>query len=92
MERSTGYIIGFAAAVCLVCSVLVTSSAVSLKERQEENKRLDRQKKILVLAGLMEKGEAIDAAEIDKRFGDNIKAFIVNLTTGEYDTSISVDL
>ncbi|MBD3869348.1 MAG: Na(+)-translocating NADH-quinone reductase subunit C, partial [Acidobacteria bacterium] len=42
MERSTGYIIGFAAAVCLVCSVLVTSSAVSLKDRQEENKRLDR--------------------------------------------------
>ena len=91
MERSTGYIIGFAAAVCLVCSVLVTSSAVSLRERQEENKRLDRQKKILVLAGLMEKGEGIDAAEIDKRFGDNIVAHIVNLTTGEYDTSISVD-
>jgi Na+-transporting NADH:ubiquinone oxidoreductase subunit C len=88
MERSTGYIIGFAAAVCLVCSVLVTSSAVSLKDRQEENKRLDRQKKILVLAGLMEKGEGIDAAEIDKRFGDNIVAHIVNLETGEYDTTV----
>jgi Na+-transporting NADH:ubiquinone oxidoreductase subunit C len=87
MERSTGYIIGFAAAVCLVCSVLVTSSAVSLKDRQMENKRLDRQKKILVLAGLMEKGEDIDSAEIDKRFGDNIKAYVIDMETGDYDAS-----
>jgi Na+-transporting NADH:ubiquinone oxidoreductase subunit C len=87
MERSTGYIIAFAAAVCLVCSVLVTSSAVSLKDRQVENKRLDRQKKILVLAGLMEKGEGIDTAEIDKRFSDNIQAHVIDLETGDYDPS-----
>jgi len=87
MERSTGYIISFAAAVCLICSVLVTSTAVSLKDRQVENKRLDRQKKILVLAGLMEKGEGIDAAEIDKRFGDNIEAHVIDLETGEYNPS-----
>jgi Na+-transporting NADH:ubiquinone oxidoreductase subunit C len=88
MERSTGYIIGFAAAVCLVCSVLVTSSAVSLKERQEENKRLDRQKKILVLAELMTDGEKISPQEIDKRFNDNIEAHIVTLESGDYDTTV----
>ena len=88
MPRGNTYIIGFAAAVCLVCSVLVTSSAVSLKSRQEENKRLDRQKKILVLAGLMDKNAGISAGEIDKLFGDNIKAHIVSLDTGEYDTEV----
>ena len=85
MERSTGYIIGFAAAVCLVCSVLVTSSAVSLKDRQEENKRLDRQKKILTLAGLMEKGDDLSATEIDGLFNDNIEPHIIVLETGAYD-------
>ena len=40
--RSTKYIIGFAAVVCLVCSVVVSGSAVSLKERQTINKQLDR--------------------------------------------------
>ncbi len=88
MERSTGYIIGFAAAVCLVCSVLVTSSAVTLKDRQEENKRLDRQKKILALAGLMQNDEALTPQEIDRRFQTSIEAHIVNLETGEYDTSV----
>ena len=89
MERSTGYIIGFAAAVCLVCSVLVTSSAVSLKDRQEENKRLDRQKKILTLAGLMESGADITSEEIDKLFVDNIEAHVIDLATGDYDTSVN---
>ena len=88
MERSTGYIIGFAAAICLVCSILVTSSAVSLKDRQEENKRLDRQKKILALAGLMESGADITSKEIDKLFSDNIQAYIISRETGEYDTSV----
>ena len=33
--RSTQYIIGFAAAVCLVCGVVVAGSYESLKERQQ---------------------------------------------------------
>ena len=37
MQHSTLYTIGFAAAVCLFCAVFVSSSAVSLKERQDEN-------------------------------------------------------
>jgi Na+-transporting NADH:ubiquinone oxidoreductase subunit NqrC len=36
--RSTKYIIGFAAIVCLVCGIVVAGSAESLKERQEINK------------------------------------------------------
>ena len=35
MGRSTGYIVMFAAAVCLVCGVFVSSAAVALKDRQE---------------------------------------------------------
>ena len=35
MQHSTGYIIGFAAAICLVASLFVAGSAVGLKDRQD---------------------------------------------------------
>ena len=54
MEHSSRYIVLFAAAVCAVCSVFVSTAAVSLKERQERNARLDVQRKVLSLAGIDE--------------------------------------
>ena len=83
-KASTSYIFMFAAAVCLVCSIFVAGSAVALKERQEENKVLDRQKNVLKVAGLLKPGETIDAAEVAKRFDGNIVAKIVDLETGDY--------
>ena len=59
MERSTGYIVGFAAAVCVVCSVFVAGSAVSLKERQERNELIDVREKVLALAGLVDEAESL---------------------------------
>jgi Na+-transporting NADH:ubiquinone oxidoreductase subunit C len=91
MGRSTGYIIGFAVAVCLVCSVVVATSAVGLKERQEVNKVLDRQSKVLAVAGLMQEGEALPPAQIQQLFEENIKAQVVKLETGEYDEKIEIE-
>ncbi len=82
--RSTKYIIGFAAVVCLVCSVVVSGSAVSLKERQTINKQLDQKKKVLGVVSLYEAGEEITPDEINKRFADNIEARLVDLKTGKY--------
>ncbi len=84
MRRSTLYIIGFATAVCLVCSVIVSSAAVALKDRQEANKVLDRQKKVLGVAGLIEEGSPPPAAEIQQLFEQRIKAQVVTLKTGDY--------
>ena len=84
MERSTGYVIGFAAAVCLVCAIFVAGSAVSLKERQAENVILDRQKKVLIVAGLIENGASPSAETIRNLFQTNIKGRIVDLKTGKY--------
>ncbi len=82
MEYGKGYTIGFATAVCLVCAVIVSGSAVGLRERQEANAVLDRQKKVLAVAGLMQEGEDISPAEVQKRFKDSIKAVVVDLKTG----------
>jgi Na+-transporting NADH:ubiquinone oxidoreductase subunit C len=83
-QHSTGYIFGFATAVCLVCSIIVSGAAVSLKPLQEENKLLDKQKKVLIVAGLMREGEELSKEEIGKRFSENIEAKVVDIATGSY--------
>ena len=83
-QHSTGYMFGFAAGVCLVCSIIVSGAAVSLKPLQEENKLLDKQKKVLIVAGLMREGEEVSNEEIGKRFEENIEAKVVELSSGKY--------
>jgi Na+-transporting NADH:ubiquinone oxidoreductase subunit C len=87
-QYSNAYIIGFATAVCLVCSIVVSTSAVALRERQDRNKVLDRQTKVLIVAGLLEEGQSASAAEIEEIFESNIEMRVVDLASGEYDDSI----
>ena len=68
MQHSTGYIVGFAAAVCLVASLFVAGSAVGLKDRQERNKVLDVQKKVLAVSNLMQEGASLTDEEVTARF------------------------
>ena len=88
MQHSNKYIIGFAVAVCMVCSIFVAGSAVGLKDRQDVNKALDRQKKVLSVAGLLTADESLSAEEVQQRYDKNIRPMVVNLATGEYDDSI----
>ena len=70
MQRqfSVPYNLLFSAAVCGVCAVFVSSAAVTLKERQDVNKLLDKKKNVLQAAGLMEAKEKIPAEEVERRF------------------------
>lgn len=81
-QHSTLYIIGFSAAVCVVCSLLVSTTAVSLKSRQERNAALDMQKSVLRAAGLIEPGETADAQKIASLF-EQIQVKVINIETGE---------
>lgn len=78
------YILGFCVAVCLICAVVVSSSAVGLKERQEVNKLLDRQKKVLSVAGI-EFQDSASAEDIQSLFAKRIKPVIIDLKTGKED-------
>jgi Na+-transporting NADH:ubiquinone oxidoreductase subunit C len=82
MQHSARYVVMFAAAVCGFCSIFVASSAVLLKERQEANKALDVQKKVLAVAGLMDEKERLSADEVRRRFEKNVKPKIIDLATG----------
>lgn len=74
--------IAVALLLCLVCSILVSLAAVSLKPRQEANKLADKKQNILRIAGMMEEGKSID--ELFKK----IEARVVNLATGEFDEEV----
>ncbi|MGP5064631.1 Na(+)-translocating NADH-quinone reductase subunit C [Psychrobacter celer] len=74
--------ISVALTLCLVCSVLVSAVAVGLKPAQIENARLDRNKNILVAAG-MYNAESDTASDVAERFKD-FDVEIIDLNTGNY--------
>jgi len=84
--HSTGYTVMFAGAVCVVCSIFVSGSAVLLKQRQIDNATLDRQKKVLGVAGLSTPDEELSPADIKSRFEGGIVPVVVDLKTGEVDS------
>lgn len=79
----TAYVVFVALAVCLVCSVLVSATAVYLKPLQAANKLADRQRNVLEVTGLM--GPGVDVKKI---FDERIETKIVDLSTGEYADNI----
>jgi Na+-transporting NADH:ubiquinone oxidoreductase subunit C len=83
LEHNSRYIVLFAAAVCGVCSIFVAVSAVALKDRQEANKLLDVQTKVLIVAGLVEDGKKLDDETVRQRFAENIIAQVVELASGQ---------
>ncbi len=70
--------VGVALGVCLVCSVLVSTAAVTLNAIQEENKKLDKIKNILLAGGLLSDGmEDIKAA-----YDEKVEPTLIELATG----------
>ena len=82
MQRNASYSILFAAVVCLVCAVFVSASAVSLRARQNENAYLDKQRNVLIAAGLAKDDEKLTTEDIQSRFAP-IKSMVVDLATGD---------
>lgn len=67
--------------VCIVCSVLLAGAVVSLKDVQQRNKALDRQRNILVAAGLFDpsKHKSADIVRLFSAF----EVVLVDLETGQ---------
>ena len=88
---SPAYTLGFAAVVCVVCSLFVASATVLLKERQHEAKTEYVQKTVLLeVTGLIPLDGAGDA-DRDELFQSRILARLVDLTTGEYVDDPAID-
>lgn len=77
MAFSNGYIIGFATAVCLVCSLAVAGASQSLKERQDINKKRDFQKNILMALDLG-KGDDLVGEKVDALYAERVSVVVVD--------------
>lgn len=67
-----------AALLCLVCSILVSTSAVIFKPQQQANKAADIKKNILAVTGLL-----TEDADVNTLF-EQFEIKVVDLATGDY--------
>lgn len=82
-------VLRFAFIICLIASIVVSAVAQSLKQLQDENKELDKQKNILIAAGLMGEKQKHDKEKMASLFS-SIKVEAVNLDTGEVVDGVDV--
>ena len=84
-RETTGKTIAVAAALAIVCSVLVSTAAVGLRDMQDANKLIEKRKNILMAAGLYDPKVLV---------ADSFEAFepkVVDLATGAYVPESEVD-
>lgn len=79
---STSKTIIVALALCIVCSVFVSTAAVMLRPAQQANKDLDRKTNILAAAGMLKEG-----VSVDEQFA-SIKTRAVDMTTGKFSDAV----
>lgn len=82
-----GRVLGVALALCVVCSVIVSTAAVVLKPAQEANKDLDRKRNILQAAGMLQEGRSVEEqfALVQERFVDLQTGQFTDAVTAGYD-------
>jgi Na+-transporting NADH:ubiquinone oxidoreductase subunit C len=81
-KESLGRTLTVVIAVCLVCSVVVSGSAVGLRSLQETNAALDKKSNILSAAGLL--GDVSTKEEIAEIYNARVVERFVDLSSGKY--------
>ena len=97
MNESVFKTIGVAFGVCLICSLIVSTSAVGLRDQQKENKLNDRRVKILEVADIkVERDQTIAEAfkKLEQKFIDFDTGILMdeykNFNIDEYDQLMSL--
>ncbi|MBU1910513.1 MAG: NADH:ubiquinone reductase (Na(+)-transporting) subunit C [Verrucomicrobia bacterium] len=86
MAKGDAYTLGYAAIICVVCSLLLSTTASLLKPRQDIEVELDRKLNVLKAFGVAtedERGKKMDGAEVDRRFAEHISEIILDGETGQ---------
>lgn len=81
-QESTSKTIIVALVLCFVCSLVVASAAVLLKDKQNANKELDRQSNILAAAGLLQADKSVT-----EQF-KQVTTRVVDLNTGKFSSDV----
>ena len=88
--HKNSYVFLFAASVTVVCSLLLASAATLLKDRQQENIKLDMQKNILASAGFISDEKEYTRNDILSMYDENISSMVIDMS-GEKVADKTVD-
>jgi Na+-transporting NADH:ubiquinone oxidoreductase subunit C len=80
---SNGYVICFAVGVCVAASAALALCATVLKPIQDAAAEFDRQKNVMIAAGLMKQGDPRPRAELEKLYEDRVQEIVVDTETGK---------
>ena len=81
-KETLGKTVGIVVAVCLVCSIVVSGSAVGLRSLQQTNAALDKKTNILSAAGLLEPGTT--KQQIAEMYDLRVEEKFIDLDSGSY--------
>lgn len=82
-KNSNSYVLIFSVVVCVVMSTALALTATALKSTQEAAAEFDRQKNVMMAAGLIQAGDARPRAELEKLYQDRVVERVVDTRTGE---------
>ena len=80
---SNGYVLGFAVGLCVVISSALSLTAGALKETQLAAEEFDRQKNVMVAAGLVQPDSTKPRAELEQIYATRVEERVLELATGE---------
>ncbi|MCA8948325.1 MAG: NADH:ubiquinone reductase (Na(+)-transporting) subunit C [Planctomycetes bacterium] len=85
-KNSNGYVLGFAVAVCVAVSTGLAITANALKATQEAAAEFDRQKNVMIAAGLCAADDPRPRAELEQLYADRVTESVVDTETGKVTT------
>ncbi len=80
---SNGYVLGFAVGLCIVISAALSLTAGALKETQAKAEEFDRQKNVMLAAGLLKPDEQKARAELEQLYAQRVEERVLELASGE---------
>ncbi len=86
MRKEDLKVIGFAALICVICSLLLSATSQALKDRQQEQVELDRKLNVLKAFGVEvvdAEGKKLSKARVDQYFTENISEIFLDKESGD---------
>lgn len=74
--RSGPYTVVFVSTIAIICSLLLSTAATLLRDRQDQNEALSKKQNILKALGVQEK---MDGPAVDMFFADYVELFAIDL-------------
>jgi Na+-transporting NADH:ubiquinone oxidoreductase subunit C len=81
--NSNTYVLGFATVVCVAVSTALALAATALKDLQAAAREFDRQKNVMIAAGLCTADDERPQAELEKLYAERVGETVVDVEQGK---------